>query len=124
MGRWALVGRAAGPGARQIPHHRNLLYGDQLEYFLNSLQGVFSPLSPAVDRCHGLCSDSHSPGRHSGSIGSPRRLMAGTSRGRRLGERGPLCHTHSLFGSHCRHRIGRALQKGTLDQKRQMSKKR
>ena len=92
------MGRAAGPGARQIPHHRNLLYGDQLEYFLNSLQGVFSPLSPAVDRCHGLCSDSHSPGRHSGSIGSPRRLMAGTSRGRRLG-RGAHSATHTVYSA-------------------------
>lgn len=71
MGRWALVGRGAGPGARQTPRHRNLLYGDQLECFLNSLQGVFSPLSPAVDRCHSLCSDSHSPGRHLEAEGVP-----------------------------------------------------
>lgn len=93
MGRWALVGRGAGPGARQIPHHRNLLYGDQLEYFLNSLQGVFSPLSPAVDRCQGLCSGRHSPGRHSGKQREPPQADGRHQQRQAAGERRPLCHT-------------------------------
>ena len=69
-GHWWGEGQDWGPG--KCPQLRNLLYGDQLEYFLNSLQGVFSsPLSPAPGRCHSLCSDSHFPGRHSGKQREP-----------------------------------------------------
>lgn len=93
-------GRTGGQ-ANTTPH-RSFLYGDQLEYFLSSLQGVFSPLSPAVDRCHGLCSDSHSPGRYSGNQRESPQADGRHQQGQAAGERGPLCHTHSLFSSHYR----------------------
>lgn len=107
-GHWWGEGQDWGPG--KCPQLRNLLYGDQLEYFLNSLQGVFSsPLSPAPGRCHSLCSDSHSPGRRSGKQREPLQADGRHQRGQVAGERGPLCHAHGLFSSHYRPRIGRAL---------------